>query len=41
LRSFAASSSSTRFDRTHPDGYEISRLGPPKLVAAEGKRAKS
>jgi hypothetical protein len=28
-------------NRTHPDGYEISGLGPPKLVAAAGKRAKS
>jgi len=27
-------------NRTHPDGYEISRLGPPKLVAAEKTRAK-
>ena len=28
-------------NRTHPDGYEISGLGPPKLVAAAEKRAKS
>ena len=26
-------------NRTHPDGYEISRLGPPKLVSAEEKRS--
>jgi hypothetical protein len=26
-------------NRTHPDGYQIDRLGPPKLVAAETKRA--
>jgi hypothetical protein len=25
-------------NRTHPDGYDIARLGPPKLVAAEEKR---
>ena len=28
-------------NRTHPQGYEISTLGPPKLVAAERKRAPS
>jgi hypothetical protein len=27
-------------NRTHPDGYAISRLGPPKLVAAEARRTK-
>jgi hypothetical protein len=27
-------------NRTHPNGYEISKLGPPKLVAAEAKRTK-
>ena len=26
-------------NRTHPEGYEISRLGPPRLIAAEDKRA--
>jgi hypothetical protein len=25
-------------NRTHPDGYEISTLGPPKLVAADQRR---
>jgi len=25
-------------NRTHPNGYDISRLGPPKLVAAEQRR---
>jgi len=25
-------------NRTHPDGYEISQLGPPRLVAAEKRR---
>ena len=25
-------------NRTHPDGYEINELGPPKLVAAEQRR---
>ena len=28
-------------NRTHPDGYKISKLGPPKLVAAEAKRPKT
>ena len=28
-------------NRTHPDGYEISGLGPPQMVAAAEKRAKS
>ena len=26
-------------NRTHPEGYRISELGPPRLVAAESKRA--
>lgn len=26
-------------NRTHPQGYEIAKLGPPKLVAAETKRS--
>jgi hypothetical protein len=26
-------------NRTHREGYEISHLGPPRLVAAEAKRA--
>lgn len=26
--------------RTYPNGYEIARLGPPKLVTAEGRRSK-
>jgi hypothetical protein len=28
-------------NRTHPNGYEISKLGPPRLVAAEQRRAQS
>lgn len=27
-------------NRTHPRGYEIARLGPPRLVAAEARREK-
>src|SRR5687768_5941514 len=33
--------SSDNRNRRHPDGYDIARLGPPKLVPAEEKRAKS
>jgi hypothetical protein len=28
-------------NRTHPNGYEISKLGPPRLVAAERRRAEA
>jgi hypothetical protein len=28
-------------NRTHREGYEISALGPPRLIAAEKRRAES
>lgn len=28
-------------NRTHPEGYQISQLGPPRLVAAEERRSRS